>query len=110
MPKYPHNFVLEVASEQGLPGLAVLIALLASLFYSSWKMASFPEFRFFFPVLTFYVLYNAFTGTVEDRSLWFWFGMVVAASRMVRNLQPRPSRIRSANRRNVAQFTGNIAF
>jgi O-antigen ligase len=110
MPKYPHNFVLEVASEQGLPGLAVLIALLASLFYSSWKMASFPEFRFFFPVLTFYVLYNAFTGTVEDRSLWFWFGMVVAASRMVRSLQLRPSRIRSANRRNVAQFTGNIAF
>jgi O-antigen ligase len=88
MPKHPHNFLLEVAAEQGLPGLALLITLLASLFYSSLKMAKSPGFAFLFPVLTFQVLYNAFTGTVEDRSLWFWFGMVVAASRMVHNSQP----------------------
>jgi O-antigen ligase len=85
LPKYPHNFLLEVAAEQGLPGVALLIFLLASLFHSTRKMANSPQFAFLFPVLTFLVLYNAFTGTVEDRALWFWFGMVVAASRMFCN-------------------------
>lgn len=110
MPKYPHNFLLEVASEQGLLGLALLITLLASLFYSSLKMAKSPEFAFLFPVLTFQVLYNAFTGTVEDRALWFWFGMVVAASRMVRNSQPLHSRAWSMNSRPVAQLAGEGPF
>jgi O-antigen ligase len=104
MPKYPHNFLLEVAAEQGLPGLAVLITLLASLFYSSLKMAKSPEFAFLFPVLTFQVLYNSFTGTVEDRALWFWFGMVVAVSRMFRNSQPLRSRAWRMNSRPVAQL------
>ena len=109
MPKYPHNFLLEVAAEQGLPGLALLITLLASLFYSSLKMAKSPEFAFLFPVLTFLVLYNAFTGTVEDRALWFWFGMVVAASRMVHNSQPH-NRAWSMNSHPVAQLAGVGTF
>lgn len=104
MPKYPHNFLLEVASEQGLPGLVLLLTLLVSLFHSSLMMAKSPEFAFLFPVLTFQVLYNAFTGTVEDRALWFWLGMVVAASRMVRNLHPLHSGVWSPNRRQVAQL------
>jgi O-antigen ligase len=110
MPKYPHNFLLEVAAEQGLPGLALLITLLASLFYSSLKMAKSPGFAFLFPVLTFQVLYNAFTGTVEDRALWFWFGMVVAASRMVHNSQLLLSRARSMNNWQAAQFAGDRPF
>jgi len=85
MPLYPHNFLLEVASEQGLAGLALLLGLLASLFYSVRKLAKYPQFVFLLPVLTFCVLNHVFTGTVEDRSLWFWFGMVVAVSRMVYN-------------------------
>jgi O-antigen ligase len=104
MPKYPHNFLLEVAAEQGLPGLALLIALMASLFHSSLKMAKSPEFAFLFPVLTFLVVYNAFTGTVEDRVLWFWFGMVVAASRIVRNSQPLHNRAWNMNGRQAAQL------
>jgi O-antigen ligase len=104
MPKYPHNFLLEVAAEQGLPGLALLIALMVNLFHSSLKMAKSPEFAFLFPVLTFLVLYNAFTGTVEDRALWFWFGMVVAASRIVRNSQPLHSRAWNMNGRQAAQL------
>jgi O-antigen ligase len=110
MPKYPHNFLLEVASEQGLPGLALLVTLLLSLLYSSLKMAKSPEFAFLFPVLTFQVLYNAFTGTVEDRALWFWFGMVVAASRIVRNSQPLHSRAWSMNRQQVPQLAGSGGF
>jgi O-antigen ligase len=96
-PIYPHNFLLEVASEQGLPGLALLLALLASLFYSVWKLAKYPQFVFLFPLLTFQVLNNSFTGTVEDRSLWFWFGMVVAVSRMVYNSE-MPFRAAQAQR------------
>jgi O-antigen ligase len=83
--RYPHNFLLEVASEQGLPGLTLLLALLASLFHSARKLAKYPEFAFLFAVLTFQVLDHAFTGSFEDRPLWFWFGMVVAVSRLVHN-------------------------
>jgi O-antigen ligase len=110
MPKYPHNFLLEVAAEQGLPGLAILITLLASLFYSSLKMAKSPELAFLFPVLTFQVLYNSFTGTVEDRALWFWFGMVVAASRMAGNSQPLYSKHWSIKSQPVAQLAGAGTF
>ncbi len=85
MPIYPHDFLLEVASEQGLPGLALLLALLASLFYSARKLAKYPQFAFLLPVLIFEVFNHMFTGSVEDRYLWFWFGMVVAVSRMVHN-------------------------
>jgi O-antigen ligase len=82
---YPHDLLLEVASEQGLPGLAVLLGLLASLFYSAWKVSKYPQFAFLLPVLIFEVLNRVFTGSVEDRRLWFWFGVVVALSRMVYN-------------------------
>lgn len=110
MPKHPHNFLLEVAAEQGLPGLALLITLLASLFYSSLKMAKSPELAFLFPVLTFQVLHNSFTGTVEDRALWFWFGMVVAASRMFHNSQPLRCRTWAVNGQPVAQLEGAGTF
>lgn len=86
-PQYPHNFLLEVASEQGLPGLVLLLVLLANLFRSAAKLAKSPQFVFLLPVLTFLVLNHTFTGTIEDRSLWFWFGTVVAVSRMVHNHQ-----------------------
>jgi O-antigen ligase len=85
IPVYPHNMILEVASEQGLPGLVMLLALLWSLFKSARKLAKYPQLAFLFPVLTFQLLSHVFTGTIEDRGLWFWFGMVIAASRMVHN-------------------------
>jgi O-antigen ligase len=82
VPAFPHNFVLEVAAEQGLVGLAVLAALLVSLFRAALRMAPYPAFAFLYPMLTFHVIYNLITGNLENRDLWFWFGMVVAASRM----------------------------
>lgn len=84
-PTYPHDFWLEIASEQGLPGLTLLFTFLASLFCSARKLARYPQFLFLMPVLTFYVFNHTFTGTIEDRSLWFWFGTIVAVSRMVHN-------------------------
>lgn len=86
---YPHDLLLEVASEQGLPGLALLLGLLASLFYSAWKVAKYPQFAFVLPVLMFEVFIHMFTGSVEDRNLWFWFGMVVALSRIVHHSELR---------------------
>lgn len=82
-PVYPHDFLLEIASEQGLLGLALMLAFLASLFLAARKLTHHPQFAFLLPVLTFQVLNHVFTGSYEDRSLWFWFGMVVAASRIV---------------------------
>jgi O-antigen ligase len=92
---YPHDLLLEVASEQGLLGLALLLGLLASLFHSAWKVAKYPQFAFLLPVFIFEVFNRVFTGSIEDRNLWFWFGMVVALSRMVHHSEPRgvwPSR------------------
>ncbi len=95
MPTYPHDFLLEVASEQGLPGLALLLGLLASLFYSARKVAKYPQFAFLLPVFIFEVFNHVFTGSIEDRNLWFWCGMVVALSRIVYHSELRavwPSR------------------
>ena len=82
VPAFPHNFVLEVAAEQGLVGILVLSAFLVSLFRAALRMAPYPVFAFLYPMLTFHVIYNLITGNVENRDLWFWFGMVVAASRI----------------------------
>lgn len=80
---YPHDLLLEVASEQGLPGLALLLGLLVSLFHSAWRVAKYPQLAFLLPVFIFEVFNRVFTGSAEDRHLWFWFGMVVALSRIV---------------------------
>jgi len=87
VPTYPHNLLMEVASEQGLPGLALLLLLLWSLFKSARNVSNYPQLAFLFPVLTFQVLCHVFTGTIEDRALWFWFGTVLAVSRMVHNAE-----------------------
>ena len=87
VPVYPHDLLMEVASEQGLPGLALLLTLLWTMFKSARNVAKYPQFAFLFPVLTFQVLCHVFTGTFEDRALWFWFGMVVAVSRMVHHAE-----------------------
>ena len=86
---------LQTDSEQGLPGLALLLGLLASLFYSARKVAKYPQFAFLLPVFIFEVFNHVFTGSIEDRNLWFWCGMVVALSRIVYHSELRavwPSR------------------
>jgi len=83
VPTFPHNFALEVAAEQGLLGLLLLLVLFALLFRRAKALAWQPQFAFLFPVLLFCVIVNMITGDLEDRNLWFWAGMTLAAARMV---------------------------
>jgi O-antigen ligase len=83
--RFPHNFLLEVAAEQGLVGFVLLISLLAMLFRSAYRLMSYRQFAFLFPVLLFCTIYNMVTGDIENRDLWFWLGMVAAGSRMARD-------------------------
>jgi O-antigen ligase len=82
LPRFPHNFILEVAAEQGLIGLTLLLTLLFLLFRSAHSLLGESAFAFILPVLAFVVIYNSMTGDIENRDLWFWFGMVPACARM----------------------------
>jgi O-antigen ligase len=82
--KYPHNFVLEVAAEQGLAGLAPLAVLLLFMLGACRKILRGPGRRFVFivPVVALTFLGNAVTGQVEARDMWFWYGTLLALARL----------------------------
>lgn len=82
---YPHNFVLELAVEQGLLGLAMLTWFVTAAAKAARKIyaAREHEFIFLLPVLAFCCLYNMVTGDLENRVLWFWFGVGFACARLV---------------------------
>ena len=82
--KYPHNFVLEIAAEQGLAGLAALALLLLAMLGACAKVLREGENRFVFilPVVALSLIGNAVTGQVEARDLWFWCGTLFALARM----------------------------
>jgi O-antigen ligase len=84
IPRFPHDFLLEVAAEQGFVGFVLLVTLLIILFRKSLSLGRCQNLAFLFPVLTFLVFYNAMTGDIENRQLWCCFGMVVVGSRMAR--------------------------
>ena len=82
VPRYPHNFVLEVGAEQGVIGLGILLALLALLFRAARRvLRSNAYLAFVFPVFVFCIILNLMTGDIESRPLWFCCGLVAAASR-----------------------------
>jgi O-antigen ligase len=82
--KYPHNFVLEIAAEQGLAGLAALALLLLAMLGASAKVLRGRGNRFVFilPVVALSLIGNAVTGQVETREMWFWCGTLFALARM----------------------------
>ena len=82
--KYPHNFVLEIAAEQGLAGLAALGLLLLAILGACAQVLRDGENRFVFivPVVALTLIGNAVTGQVETRDMWFWYGTLFALARM----------------------------
>jgi O-antigen ligase len=92
--RYPHDFVLEIAAEQGLAGLAALSLLLLAMVRASMKIVTDPAGRFVFivPVVALTLLGNAVTGQVDDRGMWFVCGTLFAVARIVEQkpfYQPR---------------------
>jgi O-antigen ligase len=82
--KYPHDFVLEIAAEQGLVGLAALALLLLAMLGACAKVLRGRGTRFVFivPVVALSLMGNAVTGQVEARDMWFWCGILFALARM----------------------------
>jgi O-antigen ligase len=82
--KYPHNFVLEIAAEQGLAGLAALALLLLAMLRACADVLREGGNRFVFivPVVALTLISNAVTGQVETRDMWFWCGTLFALARM----------------------------
>ena len=78
--KYPHNFILEIAAEQGLLGLTALGLLLLAMLGACAKVIRAPDRRFVFivPVVALSLLGNAVTGQVEARDMWLWCGTLFA--------------------------------
>jgi O-antigen ligase len=88
---YPHNFVLEVAAEQGLPGLAALVALLGgALLALSRLRKSKNEFTFVLPVFLFCILSNLVSNGIENRVMFFWISVTFVAARMAKQKERQP--------------------
>jgi O-antigen ligase len=87
--RYPHDFVLEVAAEQGLLGVSLLSALLLVLFRSAKRLVVCRLFAFVFPTLAFIVIANIMTGDIENRQLWMWFGIVAGTDRLALSVRHR---------------------
>ena len=80
---YPHNLFLEIAAEQGLPGLIALSAFFISICAAGrqiWKQR--PDLAFPIPLFGYSLLTCMFSGDLNTRSLWLLCGTILAISRM----------------------------
>jgi O-antigen ligase len=90
---YPHNFVLEIAAEQGFIGLVPLGILLLAIIRASARIlkARSSQLSFVVPVVLLTLIGNCFTGQVESRGVWCWCGILFAFARMTQSqCCPRP--------------------
>jgi O-antigen ligase len=82
---YPHNIVLEVAAEQGLVGVAALLAFIVAVWLASRRIwRTHPEHAFAIPLCVYTFLVCMFSADINLRTLWFWSGTIFALSRMSR--------------------------
>jgi O-antigen ligase len=96
---YPHNIILEVAVEEGLPGLlafGTLLVLLWKILCRFLRVAD-KKYGFLLPIGVYSVLVCMFSNDINNRLLWAWLGMILAASRLAGTEQtvvsrPEPAR------------------
>ncbi len=80
---FPHCFLLEVAAEQGIPGLIALLGLLGAAAVSLARIRrAGSEFIFVLPVFLFSILLNMITGGIDNRIMFFWIAAVFVVDRM----------------------------
>jgi len=85
---YPHNMFLEVGVEEGLMGLAALLALLVTAFGAARTVfrEGGERFAFLLPVLIFSVGVTMTSGDIDDnRFVWFWCGTALVVYGMVKS-------------------------
>jgi len=107
---YPHSFILEVAAEQGVPGVTVLVALLVACFAGLLRAAKtgHREFILILPILLFTVFYHSATGEIEDRSLFFWLGTALATARLAMQEQERERAANVGSRSFALETAGSL--
>jgi O-antigen ligase len=86
MSLYPHNFVLQVAMEQGLLGLAALVGFAGALVRALRKTiaATRGEWIFFLWIILFLLGDAMFSGDLDQRPLLLWCGMAFASWRILK--------------------------
>ena len=80
---YPHNLILEIAAEQGLPGLIAFFAFLIAVCAAGrriWRQR--PDLALPLPLFAYSLLACMFSSDLNTRTLWFWSGSILAISRM----------------------------
>lgn len=84
--KYPHNIVLQVAAEQGIFGLAVLLAFLWASYKTMRSLSTATRGRLscFLWIFIFDVFCMMVSGDLDSwRAVWLWCGVALAACRML---------------------------
>jgi hypothetical protein len=97
--KYPHNVVLQVAAEQGIFGLVVLLTFLWSSYKTmrSLSITTGGRLSCFLYIFLFDLFCMMVSGDLDNwRAVWLWCGMALAASRMLAT-QAMPAQVAVAD-------------
>jgi O-antigen ligase len=90
---YPHNMALEITFEEGLLGLGALLAFVVAVGYAAYRTYQLCGSQYV--VLAILIVYelvvSMFSGDLDDnRLLWLWAGVVLAACRNVYLMRAQP--------------------
>ena len=84
--KYPHNVLLQVAAEQGIFGLFVLLMFLWSSYKTmrSLSLTTGGRLSCFLYIFLFDIFCMMVSGDLDNwRAVWLWCGVALATSRML---------------------------
>jgi O-antigen ligase len=84
---YPHNIILEIATEEGLVGVFAFSVFLIAIYRASRELSSFTgtHFTVLTGLLLFTILATMFSGDLDDdRMIWLWSGMILAVLHFAR--------------------------
>ena len=100
---YPHNLFLETTFEEGLVGELLLLSFLVAVGVAAYRLAYASSFHYgvLAVIVMFCVTVTMFSGDLDDdRLIWLWAGVTIAALRnvqsrrvVVRRVLPRPSQV-----------------
>ncbi len=96
--EYPHNVFLQVAAEQGIVGLLLLLSFFWLAFKAAKQVANITRGRLscFFWILIFDIMVIQVSGDLDGwRAVWLWCGITFATSRML-IVGAIPSRVTAA--------------
>jgi O-antigen ligase len=97
---YPHNLALEIAFEEGLLGLAAFVVFFLAVGVASYNtyVVSGRYFTIFGVIVLYSLMVSMFSGDLDDnRLLWLWAGVALAACRNAYLARLQPARYAQMN-------------